>query len=903
MVFKKLITVLIILTLLFASSSCGDQSNDQSPNQSTENLNLIDDFDQNMIKRDDGPLSIYIYSHDIYLDNAIDQFNSNGEYGVIEPKVFVYDQSGEYQEQLEQGLVSGNGPDIIITSYYNLPHLTKLIQNGTFCDLNEFINADSEFNPGDYYEKALEYGVIAGSRYVMPLSYSINGLIFTTKQIIDENQFSMGSRYISYKDCTNMATSFMNEHAGENKYISDQFGINLSKSMIDLLNHNVHLNSSEAVQFIAQYGDMRKSTYYKSGQAIITDIEFYSRLPEGVISFMFGNINGLDDLPQYYKRFKTEITPEIYAVNYTKEVNTASAMPKILAAINTNCENKKAAYEFIKLTMTEEIQRYVSPGLPVNKAAYEDQKETFINNPRQSILITQGSASDPTIIGGIRESETAEYIVNQMDDIVNGNLSFNLIDTETSSIIGREVLALYQGTKTFEEAAESMQKNVLAYLDGNISDYIQKPAATPQGIPVLSIQYLDNEWSIKNAINSFSEKRQDVKIEDTVYPDSSRDEYITKLTTSVMAGEGPDIICFDRLMFNSLGKTVSTGVFCDLNELIAKDETFKNLDLNEKVLESGIFNGKRYYIPLRYDLPLLLTTKSLLDQNGIRIDETNWSLDEFKKIIQDYVKNSGNKYFFDSYFSFSVLVNGCGVNFIDYETKKANFQSDEFIDLIKFYKDIYPYIVPVDSGMNSDIPEVLLRNHDILMNFDFLQSPDGLWSTNSIYSEILGEEPLIYPLPTIEQDAGIPVEVMYGVSINQNCENKQAALDFIEELLSENIQRANDQNGNPNIIVGFPVNNKAFLEELEYYMSPSAAGSIISLSSGSTSREFASVSLPEDIASRITELNNRTCKGPEIDQVVYAIIKDGLHKYLDGKQTAEEAARDINNKVNLFLNE
>ena len=75
----------------------------------------------------------------------------------------------------------------------------------------------------------------------------------------------------------------------------------------------------------------------------------------------------------------------------------------------------------------------------------------------------------------------------------------------------------------------------------------------------------------------------------------------------------------------------------------------------------------------------------------------------------------------------------------------------------------------------------------------------------------------------------------------------------------------------------------------------------LELSSGS--RRFTSVPLSENLASRISQLAGRACAGPEIDQVVYGIISDGLHSYLDGKRTAEQAAEDINDKVNLFLNE
>ena len=875
MVFKKLITVIIILTLLFASSSCGDQNTDQRINQSS----------QNSIKKteQDSSLTIYIYRNiDKCTENAIEQFNSEGN-GFIKAKIFEYNSYMELGKQLETELASGIGPDLIVSQYYDLSHLVKLIQNGSFCNLDELIKEDNEFNFDDYNDKAMNYGIVDGSRFIMPLSYIIYGVLYSTNQIVEENKFSIKGRYISSANLEDMARELTNKNTGTETYLLDTFSLPFCDSTIELSYNDVDIDPTGVIQYFEQFKEIRNLTFYTPDQTIITNNEYYSLLPNSKTKFIFDGIINMDYLPQTYRNFQSEFTPEIYAVAPPNEENTAIMQPLLLAAINDNCRNKKAAFEFIKIMMSEEIQKKFANGIPVNKVAYEYQKKAFIDNPNKYVKI---------------DGKTAEILVHQADEIINGDLVFSSMDFAENSIISEEAIAVYSGTKTPEEAAKSSKVRISDYLNGDINDYVHE-ATSPSDIPTLTIEYMDTDNAIRNAVKAFNEERKDIRIEETIYPSSSRDEFVNKLITSVMAGERPDIIYYDRYMFNSLDKTVSTGVFSDLNELIGNDETFKKLDLNDKVLESGVFNGKRYYIPLRYELPLLMTTKGILDQNGINIDESNWTFDEFKKKLLSYVSTSGNKYFINSNILFKFLVNGCGIDLVNYETKTANFQSKDFIDIMEFYKDIYPYITPAEIDMDYEFPETMIQNHTIAMNFSFIHSPERLWSDNSTYLGILGEEPVIYPLPTVNQSSSIPIEFMNAVSINQNCKNKQAALDFIEELLSENIQNATDKNGNSNISLGFPVNNKALQAELKSYMDPSTTGKDLS----SSTQSFTSMPLSEELFLRITELCSRTCAGPEIDNVVYGIINEGLRSYLDGKQSAEEAAKDINNKVNLFLNE
>ena len=87
-----------------------------------------------------------------------------------------------------------------------------------------------------------------------------------------------------------------------------------------------------------------------------------------------------------------------------------------------------------------------------------------------------------------------------------------------------------------------------------------------------------------------------------------------RLTTELMSGGGPDLM--NEAMFVSanlsIEKLIDMGAFMDLNELIESDNSDDKIDLteqNQKALESGVLNGKRFCIPLYYVPNFIMTTK------------------------------------------------------------------------------------------------------------------------------------------------------------------------------------------------------------------------------------------------------------------------------------------------------
>lgn len=862
MVAKRVLVFFIILTFLFAATSCAGKKTDDAATK---------------------PLSIYLMDYDLYFENAVTAFNTQHEKNLIESKTYFTDQMLDYGDRLKAELASGGGPDIIVLPWYLIPDFSKYIKSGWLYDLDEMIRSDDGFKAEDYYESVLDAGLIDGKRYFLPVNYQAN-VLYTTGDILDRYQMNRDDPFLSMADLALLANNFRSINREDVKYLLDEFSIFSwgGGGLTDILYKPTSLDSKKIAGLLEEY----EAIIDVAGPLTQQDADYYQRLKDKEVALLSYPVFSLNSMDRPYTGFESGFDPELCTLSLGGE-DEVIVSPVSIVAINANCRDKDTAYEFVKLVLSEEMQssEFLN-GLPVNRAAYQAQKDRLLNNSQSA---STGKNSTKKLVG-------------ELDHLMGGTMVCSIVDLEALDLLENEASAFFRGEKTSMEAVASMQEKLDEYRDKPV--YISQSAQagiqeSDEDLPSLTVWYMDYDWAVKNAVRSFTDKRKDVIIESKVCSSASYEEGVLKMTAEIMAGEGPDIICFSAGMFNSLQKTMETGVFCDFNELIANDESFKRLDLNQTIMDMGIYKGKRYIIPLRYNMPFMVSTRSVLENSGVVISD-DWTLEDMKNITLDFASRSGYQYLFSSQFTFDYLLDHCGKNFIDYENSRCDFQSDVFISLMELYKDISPHIMPYDDSQTYELPAVSMQNKRYVMDVVTGYSPEYVNTNNSIYREILGEDMVLIPFPTIDGGEGKPVTILEAVAITETCENKQAALDFVEELLSLDIQACRDQYGNYNLSLGLPVNSEAFREDLNYLMTMDTTGAMIATTGGYT---ITALTLPEELASRMDVLVDKAVGTTLRDNAVKEIIMEGVKSYMEGKRTAQQAARDIDDKVRLFLSE
>lgn len=151
------------------------------------------------------------------------------------------------------------------------------------------------------------------------------------------------------------------------------------------------------------------------------------------------------------------------------------------------------------------------------------------------------------------------------------------------------------------------------------------------GSKELSMYYMDYDTTAKNAIDKFNETHKDVQIKAKSLLSYPADNLRSKLSYEFINGKGPDIILCEQDTLPNLSVFFGKGCFYDLNVLMDNDKSFKKKDYFQKLFDYGMYNGKRYVLPLSFKIDAMFTTKDILDKSGAGIDGTNATFDVFSE--------------------------------------------------------------------------------------------------------------------------------------------------------------------------------------------------------------------------------------------------------------------------------
>lgn len=403
----------------------------------------------------------------------------------------------------------------------------------------------------------------------------------------------------------------------------------------------------------------------------------------------------------------------------------------------------------------------------------------------------------------------------------------------------------------------------------------------------LNFEAVDYLGFLSNAAREFEKEHPDIKINLINTRDIPYEEYRERLNTELMAGKGPDILCgFGYYTKDYMNK----GLFVNMDEMIKKDKEFDSNDYYLSLIDGSRYNGELYALPLTYLFECFVVNEGLLNEKGIEIPE-DWTWRDFYHIAEKIRKSFSDR----ECYMLPKLVNGWMPlylmitqdidYYIDREKKIARFDTQEFIDTLKMYE-----FIEGQGLIHPDIDEA-----------SFIESPNRIDTSNILFflnsgtriyygasdwlSEAFKNGFRILPAPK-----GIHTGTIFfqgqNIYINKSTKYKDECWEFIKYLLSEEIQKQLAERND------YVINKKADdcgLESLREYQSKHPG-------------EFKHAITDDEIGQIRNIINNALNKSRFYDELG-AIIEKELISFMDNKKSAEETAKAIQNKVQLYLDE
>ena len=401
----------------------------------------------------------------------------------------------------------------------------------------------------------------------------------------------------------------------------------------------------------------------------------------------------------------------------------------------------------------------------------------------------------------------------------------------------------------------------------------------------LSIYGLKENQTVSQAIYTFQTEHPEVKVEyhtATGNEETPTSETIRTLNAELLNGNGADILILDGLPVSSY---MEKGILADLSDLA--EELYQKGVLKNVTANTANLDGKLYAIPARVSLPIIFGEDEKI--NACQ------SLDAFHTYLE---QNPGERLFgtttndlagmtlFNTFYEELVKEEG-GLD----EEKLTRFLND-WMKLCE---------VQNTRGIEGEFGAGIWKQ----MSTRF-SSGLGLKNNPVMIEEIGGLISSMVPY-VLARDSGktpgslkhyyIP-QVIAG--INAASASQELAAEFIECLFEESVQKGDNSDG-------FPVLKSALAYQAEYVETPEALN--LCSSTGATNPEtgeevridaaYPSSGEVNQLIQIIEELNVPFM----LDGMVSETVLMEMEKCYNGKQSVEETAKAICQKVDTYLAE
>lgn len=356
---------------------------------------------------------------------------------------------------------------------------------------------------------------------------------------------------------------------------------------------------------------------------------------------------------------------------------------------------------------------------------------------------------------------------------------------------------------------------------------------------------------------------------------------LDKLNTELIKGEVPDIVITDGSI--DINRYTAMGMFTDLNEFIDSSEVIKREDYFDNIFKLYQTEGHQYQLPLTFELQVMFGKKSVLDETGDLSFNKLYSLSENRDVFYMHSQNDLMDH----------LIKDNITEFVDFSNYSCDFVSDDFKNLLKVIKN-NASDEGVTDALSFENSEKRFVNDKCVLDFGVIRDINTMFE---IEIETVGEECLFSGYPSSDKSE-IMVSSGYIVGIAEKSAHKDIAWEFVETLLSEEVQ-GKIMSISDSFNYSIPVSRTAFEKENKVH-----SGSFVTPLGRDVKIDIDSEeSISEEARQRLKDIIKSARKIQMTDARINKIIDEQTELYFNGEQNEDETAENIQKKVKLYLKE
>lgn len=386
-------------------------------------------------------------------------------------------------------------------------------------------------------------------------------------------------------------------------------------------------------------------------------------------------------------------------------------------------------------------------------------------------------------------------------------------------------------------------------------------------------------------------------------------DYISRINTSLMSGEGADILAMDIL---PVQKYIKSGQLENLKAYMESDAEFNSSDYRENILKAITYEGGTWFLPADYSFTYYTYDSTLLPETDtanfgtgnsvtaeqlVTIAAPSFQGTEKMFNTPNYSKNFGSD-------MFNQLLAENYKSFVDLENQRANFNDGNFEQLLNSVQEYAELgYIPQGTTGQTDAKAMMKKMGEAptnryyfkpQINFSLIQQFNRDSGRNMVFSNGtdtgIEKDDLIAGIQA-DRSGNVPFEYGQAYGMNANSRNKQTAWAFLKFLLSEEMQISTNLS-----MASLPLNNAARKEKAELVVSGAFWGMGEELDD---SQKEVLQQYTEAVEQLSDQINSYTIT----DAVISDMISEQVQYFFDNSKTASEVSDILQSKVGLYLSE
>lgn len=497
------------------------------------------------------------------------------------------------------------------------------------------------------------------------------------------------------------------------------------------------------------------------------------------------------------------------------------------------------------------------------------------------------------------DTEDSIYVASSQGvfrHVVGGSVMEEIIKGSLSSM-GAPNFAL--------SAMAQVQKDcfLIAYNANTVKKYVYDPEAPAVPENELKVYSLKENDAVRMAINRYQNEHPDTYLSYEVGMSGQDGETVQdavrSLNTSLLSGEGPDILVLDGLPAESY---MEKGILEDLTDCLKTGD-----EMNENIVKSYEKDGKILEVPVLFELPIIAGE----DVAGIN------SLSDFADYVEEKRKENPSGSVTGSAGARSVLNRLYDISAVGFMKEDGSVDKEKLTEYLTMSKRIWDadktglepeiaeYYEEVTAQATSDAGFLRQQEKAVMMyTMGYAQGKNkvifgNVRGMNWDYSDVtsvffsLQKEGQIRLMNGLSENVFVPNTIL---AVNQASEGKEAAKEFVKSMLSKETQK--ELAG-----TGLLVNKTAMLEVEAAHDELEEIGSYCTMDEDGVMYDMVERwPKKEEMDLFNTMIEQLTTPAYLNDTVKDIIMEQGVAS-LQGEKSIEDAVGEILNSVQIYLAE